>query len=61
MKFKVDQNILFVIKLILRGKNMKHICDEKGCRIVSDEEYEEYIKQQNKKAAEDNKNKDKKK
>ena len=32
---------------------MKHICDEKGCRIVSDEEYEEYIKQQNKKTAED--------
>lgn len=40
---------------------MKHICDEKGCRIVSDEEYEEYIKQQNKKPVEDNKNKDKKK
>lgn len=40
---------------------MKHICDEKGCRIVSDEEYEEYIKEQDKKLVEDNKNKDKKK
>lgn len=28
---------------------MKHICDEKGCRIVSDEEYEEYLKQQSQK------------
>lgn len=24
---------------------MKHICDENGCRIVSDEEYEKYMKE----------------
>lgn len=26
---------------------MKHICDENGCRIVSDEEYEKYMQEKN--------------
>lgn len=27
---------------------MKHICDEKGCRLVSDEEYDKIMKKSDK-------------
>ena len=34
---------------------MKHICDENGCRLVSDEEYEKLMKKQQEKEKEDKK------
>lgn len=34
---------------------MKHICDENGCRLVSDEEYEKLMKKQQDKEKEDKK------
>ena len=37
---------------------MKHICDEKGCRLVSDEEYEKYVLEQQ--AKENNEKKEQK-
>ena len=37
---------------------MKHICDENGCRLVSDEQYEKYLK--NEKLKENNEKKEQK-
>lgn len=37
---------------------MKHICDEKGCRLVSNEEYEKYVLEQQ--AKENNEKKEQK-
>ncbi len=36
---------------------MKHICDEKGCRLVSDEEYEKILELENKSNEKENKEK----